>query len=103
MVLNLAENRVIFVEIKKRKNKTLVKIRDNAGGIKPKILDKIFEPYFTTKHNSTGTGIGLYMCDQIISKYMNGVIDVSNKRFEYKDEKYKGAEFSVILYDDNLD
>ncbi|UTJ05858.1 ABC transporter substrate-binding protein [Arcobacter roscoffensis] len=103
LVLNLAENRVIFVEIKKRKNKTLVKIRDNAGGIKPKILDKIFEPYFTTKHNSTGTGIGLYMCDQIISKYMNGVIDVSNKRFEYKDEKYKGAEFSVILYDDNLD
>ena len=103
LVLNLDENRVIFVETKKRKNKTVVKIRDNAGGIKPKILEKIFEPYFTTKHNSTGTGIGLYMCDQIISKYMNGVIDVTNKKFDYKEEKYKGAEFSVILYDDNLD
>ncbi|MGA1933446.1 ABC transporter substrate-binding protein [Arcobacter sp. YIC-464] len=103
LVSNIEENRVIFVEVKKRKNKTVVKIRDNAGGIKPKIMDKIFEPYFTTKHNSTGTGIGLYMCDQIISKYMNGLIDVTNKKFEYKNQKHKGAEFSVILYDDNLD
>ncbi|MGA1940240.1 ABC transporter substrate-binding protein [Arcobacter sp. YIC-310] len=99
--LNDKDNKFIFIETKRKKGKIVIKIKDNAGGIKSKILDKVFEPYFTTKHTSKGTGIGLYMCDQIISKYMNGQIEVTNKKFEYKEQKYKGAEFTVTLFDDN--
>ena len=61
-------------------NCVVIKIEDNGEGINNKIIDKIFEPYFTTKHKSSGTGIGLYMCKQIIENSMNGVISVENKK-----------------------
>ncbi|WP_428024032.1 ABC transporter substrate-binding protein [Arcobacter sp.] len=94
------EKKLIFVDILKLENKILIKIKDNAGGIDLKPLDKIFEPYFTTKHKSQGTGIGLYMVDQIISKHMNGLIEVSNIKYTYEQAKYKGALFTITLYDE---
>jgi len=65
---------------KKLKECVCISITDNGGGIGDKNIDKVFEPYFTTKHQSSGTGIGLYMCKQIIESSMHGSISVKNKK-----------------------
>lgn len=92
-----SDEKLILIDVTKENNKLIIKIRDNAGGIPESILDKIFEPYFTTKHQSQGTGIGLYMCQEIILKHMNGYFDISNTQFEYNDKKYKGTLALITL------
>ena len=87
----------IFFETEKFENKILIKIKDNAGGIDENILNRIFEPYFTTKESKQGTGIGLYMCNEIIVKHLHGKIIVSNESFEYKNQKCKGSQFTIEL------
>lgn len=94
------DKKLIFIDISKSKKKITVKIKDNAGGIKSSIIDKIFDPYFTTKHKSQGTGIGLYMSHQIISKHMNGQIEASNSKFTYENNEYEGALFTITFYDE---
>ena len=89
--------RLIFVDIKKQNKNIVITIKDNAGGIPENIVEKIFEPYFTTKHKSQGTGIGLYMCQEIITKHMNGKITAVNKSFIYQNQKFIGAEFSIVF------
>ncbi len=59
-------------------NLAVIEIIDNAGGIDNKIIDKVFEPYFTTKHKSQGTGLGLYMTHKIITQNLKGKIDIEN-------------------------
>ena len=72
-------------------------IQDNAGGIPEDIIPRIFEPYFTTKHQYQGTGMGLYMSEEIVTKIMNGTIEVTNEEFKYEEKNYKGAKFSITL------
>lgn len=79
----------ITLSIKTGKNFTIIRIEDNAGGIKQKDIDTIFEPYFTTKHASKGTGIGLYMTKMIIENNMNGIVHVENSEI--------GALFTIKL------
>lgn len=72
------ENPNVNIEIKEGENFAIVKIKDNAGGVNEEIINKIFEPYFTTRHKTQGTGIGLYMSKNIIERNMSGFINVSN-------------------------
>jgi two-component system, NtrC family, sensor kinase len=94
--LDKNQKKFIFVDSYKEDTNYIIKIKDNAGGISPNIIEKIFEPYFTTKEDYEGTGIGLYMCKQIING-MNGEIKVKNSEYEYENQKYKGAEFIISM------
>ncbi|PIF04680.1 MAG: hypothetical protein CSA86_01060 [Arcobacter sp.] len=91
------ENRFIFISAFVEDNYAVIKIKDNAGGIKNEVIDHIFEPYFTTKHKSLGTGLGLHMTNNLVVNGMNGTITVENKEYEYKNEHYKGAEFCIMI------
>ncbi|MCK5110957.1 MAG: PAS domain S-box protein [Arcobacteraceae bacterium] len=98
-VLETKENqkRLIFIDIYKKDNNAIVKIKDNGGGIPDDIIDKIFDPYFTTKHKAQGTGIGLYMSQEMIIKHLKGSLTVNNSTYEYKNYSYTGAEFILTL------
>ena len=94
--LDTNKRRIIFIDTYTDKSNLIIKIRDNANGIPSDIIEKIFEPYFTTKENDEGTGIGLYMCRQIINS-MNGEIQVINVEYEYEAQRYYGAEFIISM------
>ena len=72
-----------------KKDKIYVYISNNCGTIEAKVLERMFEPYFTTKFENQGTGIGLYMAKVIIEKNMKGKIEASNTK--------DGVEFTIIL------
>lgn len=67
----------------------IIQVSDNAGGIAPEALDRLFDPYFTTKPQGKGTGIGLYMCRTIIERNYQGDITVKNQP--------EGATFTLRL------
>jgi signal transduction histidine kinase len=72
------------------KNQTAeITVSDNGGGISPDILPSIFDPYFTTKEEGKGTGIGLYMAKKIIEEHMEGALLVNNTK--------EGACFTIVL------
>ncbi len=86
---NKIENPKVRLETKIEKESVYVSITDNALGINENIINKIFEPYFTTKGEVQGTGIGLYMSKIIIERNMNGQIYVKNVD--------DGASFTIKL------
>ena len=87
--------RLIFIDVYKENERIIIKIKDNAGGIDEKIIDKVCEPYFTTKHQSKGTGIGLYMTSEIIKKHMNGTFKITNTEVNYENKIYKGLQTTI--------
>lgn len=94
---NTIKEKYIFIDVYKKDDYITISIKDNAEGIEEEIINKIFDPYFTTKHQSQGTGIGLYMSEEIIQKHMNGEITVKNEVFNYHNKEYKGALFNIKL------
>lgn len=71
--------REIVIDIKKESSFILIEFSDNAGGIAENILERIFEPYFTTKHKSRGTGLGLFMSKMICEQGFGGSLNVRSK------------------------
>ncbi|WP_428026490.1 ABC transporter substrate-binding protein [Arcobacter sp.] len=91
------EKKYIQIIQKADKNFVTIIFRDNGGGILEEALKKIFEPYFTTKHKSQGTGLGLHMTYNLIVNSMKGTISARNVNFPYEKEIFQGAEFTIIL------
>ncbi len=91
------KTKIFYISTKLSKGHVEIILQDNAGGILENILPKIFEPYFTTKHSSQGTGLGLSMVYNIIVDGMNGIIKASNEEFTIEEKKYSGATFRITL------
>ena len=79
----------INIDLLELEDKYLIQVTDNAGGIAKSVKEKLFEPHFTTKHHSKGSGIGLYMTRKIVQEKLEGDLEVENV-----DE---GSCFSIIL------
>ena len=73
-----------------------------SSSIPENVIKKIFEPYFTTKHKSIGTGIGLSITHQIVTKHHDANITASNETYEYNDKIYTGACFSILFNRNSL-
>ena len=82
----------VSVSTKKMSDKVLISIKDNGNGISPKVMDKIFQPFFTTKPTGQGTGLGLSMSYDIIKAH-GGELNVETREGE-------GAEFTIQLISD---
>ncbi|MBD3841727.1 MAG: hybrid sensor histidine kinase/response regulator, partial [Campylobacterales bacterium] len=68
----------IDISLNSKEKKLVIKFEDNGGGIDKSIMNKIFNPYFTTYHQSQGKGLGLYLVQKIITESLNGTIEASN-------------------------
>ncbi|WP_428017542.1 PAS domain S-box protein [Arcobacter sp.] len=94
------EDRLIFIKTKKLdKNRLEISFLDSGGGIDESIISKVLEPYFTTKHKSQGTGLGLTIVDKIVRERHKGIIEIYNEAFTYNQKQYIGACFSIIFDD----
>jgi len=87
LIGNNLDDALISIRVSEENNTSVVTISDGAGGIAEEIIDRIFDPYFTTKGPDEGTGIGLFMSKAIIEKNMGGRLTVRNYG--------SGAEFRI--------
>lgn len=100
-LFNVHTQRYIFIDAYASAGNIIIKIKDNAGGAKEEIIGKIFEPYFTTKKDNKGTGLGLYMSKDIIEKHLNGEVSTKNVTFPYEQTTFTGLEFTLKLKSNN--
>ena len=89
--------KLVWISAYRENDEFVIVFKDNGGGIDEKIIGKVFEPYFTTKHQSQGTGLGLNMTYRLIVEGMHGSISVLNETFEYEGHKYTGAKFIIRI------
>lgn len=83
------DNAWIRISLKKTDSIAYITIEDNAGGIPRETISKIFDPYFTTKHQSIGTGLGLHMSRKIVTESLKGKLYAQNSNH--------GAQFTIEL------
>lgn len=79
----------IVVSVTSTSNENQIRVTDNAGGIPEQIIDRVFDPFFSTKGAADGTGLGLYMVKSIVEKSMKGTVSAGNSAV--------GAEFCITL------
>ena len=91
-IIEKQKDGIIKISNKKEGKNIVIEIEDNGGGIPKEVMDRIFEPYFTTKDEGKGTGMGLYMVKEIFDR-MDADIKVSNTK--------NGAKFTIILKEDS--
>ncbi|MDZ7820293.1 MAG: HAMP domain-containing sensor histidine kinase [Aliarcobacter sp.] len=92
LIENQNENdRFIFINFEKN----ILEIKDSGNGIDENIISKIMEPYFTTKHQSFGVGLGLYIVNELLVKNLAYKIDIKNITFTHKNKNYKGTNFII--------
>lgn len=72
-------------------------IIDNGGGIDEEISNHIYQPYFTTKHSYSGTGLSLHLVKEVIQRYFNGDIRNSNLSYKFKDKEYNSTMFRIVF------
>jgi len=100
VVMNLIKNaidvlkecetdRTIWIRTYQNSRNVFISVEDSGGGIKPEIIERIFDPYFSTKKEKNGMGLGLYMSQLIIQKHCQGSLEVENTS--------RGAHFSICL------
>lgn len=92
-----SEYKYFFIDAKCENDSFVIRLKDSGNGIKEDIIERIFEPYFTTKHRSKGTGLGLYITYGIITEHLKGTIEVNNIKYDYKGDKLSGAEFIISI------
>ena len=95
--LKNSDDKYIFISINSTEKYTQISIKDSGLGISDDMMQKIFDPYTTTKHQAVGTGLGLYMSYQIINTIYKGDIKTRNIEFEYNNKKMKGAQFIIEI------
>ena len=88
-------DRFVFITTLLQNDEIIIIFKDNGGGIVDDALSRVFEPYFTTKHQSQGTGLGLHMTYNLIVDGMGGTIDAHNTEYEYNNVIQKGAEIVI--------
>lgn len=103
-ILNIIDNSIYALNSEKNLEKKVIlidfsnkelSIQDSANGIDEDILPKVFEPYFTTKHNSYGIGLGLYTVHEFFVKTLNLTIQLENKKFIYDGKNLKGLNIVI--------
>ena len=75
----------------------IISILDNGGGIPTGTINRIFEPYFTTKHKTQGKGISLYLIEEIVVNLFKGKISVENRHFTFEENEFYGANFKITI------
>lgn len=89
------KNPYIKVTTYSQDDKVILEVSDNGGGIPESLIDRIFDPYFSTKSKKDGTGLGLYMSKTIIEEHCGGKLNAFNSQ--------EGAVFEIILYESSKD
>ena len=82
------DKREVWINVDSSDEEITISVEDNAGGIESDIIEKIFEPYFSSK-SENGTGLGLYMSKMIIDTHVNGSLNVINSS--------RGARFTIVI------
>ena len=88
---------MVYFSAQQEKSHFVITIHDNGGGIEEDDIEYVFDSYFTTKDESVGTGIGLYICKDIIENNIKGEISVENERLEFQGKSYLGAKFTITI------